>query len=75
VTPGAGSEPALIAGQVPLVEVMARLGQDRPVLHSEADLQHSFARALWELAPEIQSRFEVRQYVPGATGAEYLDLL
>lgn len=65
----------LIAGEVPLTEVMARLRQDRPVFHSEADLQHSFARVLWELAPEIQSRLEVRQYAPDAPGAEYLDLL
>ncbi|WP_328465815.1 hypothetical protein [Streptomyces sp. NBC_00448] len=65
----------LIAGEVSLPEVMARLQQDRPVFHSEADLQHSFARVLWELAPKIQSRLEVRQNAPDATGAEYLDLL
>lgn len=65
----------LIAGEVSLPEVMAKLRQDRPVFHSEADLQHGFARALWELAPKIQSRLEVRQYVPGAVGAEYLNLL
>ena len=65
----------LIAGEVSLPEVMARLQQDRPVFHSERDLQHSFARVLWELAPKIQSRLEVRQNVPDAVGAEYLDLL
>lgn len=65
----------LIAGEVSLAEVMARLQQDRPVFHSEADLQHSFARVLWELAPKIQSRLEVRQNAPDAVGAEYLDLL
>lgn len=65
----------LVAGEVPLTDVMARLRQDRPVFHSEADLQHSFARTLWELAPKIQSRLEVRQHVADATGAEYLDLL
>jgi len=65
----------LIAGEVPLTEVMARLQRDRPVFHSEADLQHSFARTLWELAPKIQSRLEVRQHAPDALGAEYLDLL
>ncbi|WP_110945521.1 hypothetical protein [Streptomyces avicenniae] len=54
---------------------MARLQQDRPVFHSERDLQHSFARVLWELAPEIESRLEVRQNAPDAVGAEYLDLL
>jgi hypothetical protein len=62
----------LIAGEVSLPEVMARLQQDRPVFHSEADLQHSFARVLWELAPKIQSRLEVRQNAPDALGAEYL---
>ncbi|MFF3561402.1 hypothetical protein ACFYXS_15315 [Streptomyces sp. NPDC002574] len=65
----------LIAGEVALTEVIARLRQDRPVFHSEADLQHSFARVLWELAPKIQSRLEVRQHVSDATGREYLDLL
>ncbi|MFI1097336.1 DUF4254 domain-containing protein [Streptomyces sp. NPDC020917] len=65
----------LIAGEVSLPEVMSRLQQARPVFHSEADLQHSFARVLWELAPKIQSRLEVRQNAPEATGAEYLDLL
>jgi hypothetical protein len=54
---------------------MARLQKDRPVFHSERDLQHSFARVLWELAPEVQSRLEVRQDAPDAAGAEYLDLL
>lgn len=68
-------EPGLIAGEVPLSKVMAKLRQDRPVFHSEADLQHSFARVLWELAPTVQSRLEVRQHAPGAVGAEYLDLL
>lgn len=68
------SEP-LIAGEVSLPEVMARLQHDRPVFHSERDLQHSFARVLWELAPKIQSRLEVRQNAPDAAGAEYLDLL
>ncbi|BBA98409.1 hypothetical protein RVR_4576 [Actinacidiphila reveromycinica] len=65
----------LIAGEVSLPEVMARLRHDRPVFHSEADLQHSFARVLWELAPEVSSRLEVRQDVPDTTGRRYLDLL
>ncbi|MEC3995254.1 hypothetical protein VSR01_17595 [Actinacidiphila sp. DG2A-62] len=65
----------LIAGEVSLPEVMARLKQDRPVFYSERDLQHSFARVLWELAPDIRSRLEVRQNAPDAVGAEYLDLL
>jgi hypothetical protein len=65
----------LIAGEVSLPEVMTRLQQDRPVFHSERDLQHSFARVLWKLAPKIEPRLEVRQNAPDATGAEYLDLL
>lgn len=36
----------LIAGEVSLPEVMTKLRQDRPVFHSERDLQHSFARIL-----------------------------
>ncbi|MET8447328.1 hypothetical protein [Streptomyces sp. NPDC005209] len=61
-----------IAGRT-VNELMHSLRRHRPVFHSEADLQHSFARVLWELAPEVHSRLEVRQ---GASGrAEYLDLL
>lgn len=52
---------------------MAHLHRDRPVFHSEADLQHSFARALWELAPAIRSRLEVPQRTADRT--ERLDLL
>jgi hypothetical protein len=64
---------AAIAGRTSLSDVMARLRGDRPVFHSEADLQHGFARVLWELAPELHSRLEVPQRVPGRS--EYLDLL
>ncbi|MGW0853795.1 hypothetical protein [Streptomyces sp. NPDC002690] len=45
------------------------------MFHSEADLQHSFARALWELVPEVQSRLEVRRPVLHGGRAEHLDLL
>ncbi|MEU6369789.1 hypothetical protein ABZ876_29650 [Streptomyces sp. NPDC046931] len=62
----------MIAGRVSLDDVMAKLGRHRPVFHSEADLQHSFARALWELAPDVHSRLEVPQRGSGKT--EYLDL-
>ncbi|SFF52474.1 hypothetical protein SAMN05216251_117130 [Actinacidiphila alni] len=65
----------LIAGEVSLPEVMAQLQQDRPVFHSERDLQHSFARVLWKMAPTVEVRLEVRQNSPEAAGAEYLDLL
>ncbi|MGW1215410.1 hypothetical protein ACWD5F_37855 [Streptomyces sp. NPDC002499] len=64
---------ALIAGQAPLDNVMAQLSQRRPVFHSEADLQHSFAQVLWQLAPEVRSRLEVPQR--GEDRTEYLDLL
>ncbi|SCE15239.1 hypothetical protein [Streptomyces sp. DvalAA-19] len=63
-----------VAGRVPLGDVIARLGRDRPVFHSEADLQHGFARALWELAPDVRSRLEVPQRTEDGR-AEYLDLL
>lgn len=63
----------LIAGEVTLTDVMARLREHRPVFHSEADLQHAFARVLWELAPQVQSRLEVGRTAAGRT--ERLDLL
>ncbi|WP_427166197.1 hypothetical protein ACQF4J_18590 [Streptomyces sp. C1-1] len=62
-----------VAGRVSLGDVIAQLGRHRPVFHSEADLQHSFARALWELSPDVHSRLEVPQRAEGK--AEYLDLL
>ncbi|MFF7274329.1 hypothetical protein [Streptomyces griseorubiginosus] len=61
-----------IAGRVSLNDVIAKLAGRRPVFHSEADLQHSFARVLWELAPDVESRLEVPQRESGR--AEYLDL-
>jgi hypothetical protein len=68
-----GSRPDLIAGQVALSEVLAVLAGVRPVFHSEADLQHAFARVLWELAPEVECRLEVRQ--ASSDDVEHLDLL
>lgn len=62
-----------IAGRASLHEVMERLRRRRPVFHSEADLQHGFARVLWELVPEVESRLEVPQRRSDRT--EYLDLL
>jgi hypothetical protein len=64
---------ATIAARTPLDDVMSKLCRSRPVFHSEADLQHGFARVLWELVPDIHSRLEVPQRVSGK--AEYLDLL
>jgi hypothetical protein len=68
-----GSATDLIAGQVELSDVLAVLARVRPVFHSEADLQHAFARVLWGLAPEVECRLEVRQTV--SKGVEHLDLL
>ncbi|MDG5803356.1 hypothetical protein P9869_11895 [Streptomyces ossamyceticus] len=62
-----------VAGQISLDDAIAQLGRCRPVFHSEADLQHSFARLLWELTPDVHSRLEVPQRHLGKT--EYLDLL
>jgi len=63
-----------VAGRVPLDEVMTRLGRRRPVFHSEADLQHGFARVVWELARDVETRLEVPQRRDSGR-AEYLDLL
>ncbi|MEU6145877.1 hypothetical protein ABZ848_36735 [Streptomyces sp. NPDC047081] len=62
-----------IAGRVSPGEAMAQLAGHRQVFHSEADLQHSFARALWELSPDVHSRLEVPQRA--GSKAEHLDLL
>ena len=43
------------------------------MFHSEADFQHAFARALWESAPDVQSRLEVPKRT--SAGTEHLDLL
>lgn len=61
----------LIAGRVPVGELMRSLGRERPVFHSEADFQHSFARALGEIDSTIQTRLEAQQ----GDAREYLDLL
>ncbi|WP_369251034.1 hypothetical protein [Streptomyces sp. R41] len=62
-----------IAGSATLDEVLACLRARRPVFHSEADLQHSFALAVGEVAPEVRCRLEVP--VRGSDASEYLDLL
>lgn len=63
---------ARIGGVIPVGDVIRHLRRERPVFHSEADLQHAFARALWQIAPELQLRLEVRQTGPRR---EHLDLL
>ncbi len=60
----------LLAGSVPLADVMARLAAARPMFHSEADFQHAFAWQLRELAPDMRVRLETRP-APGVR----LDLL
>ncbi|WP_455357093.1 hypothetical protein [Streptomyces sp. SYSU K217416] len=68
-----GSVLQVISGQIPLDDVLTQLRAHRPIFHSEADLQHGFARALWEVAPDVRSRLEMPVRRPGR--AEYLDLL
>lgn len=62
-----------IAGSATLDEVLECLRARRPVFHSEADLQHSFAVAVGEVAPEVRCRLEIP--VRGSNASEYLDLL
>lgn len=62
-----------VAGLLPLDTVMGRLAERRPVYNSEADLQHSFARTVWDLDPAIETRLEVQQSVAGKS--EHLDML
>ncbi|MGW6966438.1 hypothetical protein ACWGET_20595 [Streptomyces zaomyceticus] len=63
----------LVAGHAGLAEILACLSTRRPLFHSEADLQHSFALAVSEVAPEVRCRLEVP--VRGSGSSEYLDLL
>lgn len=67
----------MIAGRVSLESLMEELARTRPVFHSEADLQHAFARALWERDSAVQSRLEVRQALAAAKpgSSEYVDLV
>lgn len=61
----------LIAGRVPLPDVLAHLAGWRPVFHSEADLQFAFAQSVAALDSSIGVRLEVPQRGPGRT---YVDL-
>lgn len=65
--------PETIAGSVALDEVLACLRARQPAFHSEADLQHSCALAMSEIAPGVRCRLEVP--VRGSDASEYLDLL
>lgn len=65
----------MIAGTVSLEQVMEALSRKRPIFHSEADFQFSFAQAVTALAPKVECRLE-RPMLNTATGrTEYLDLL
>lgn len=64
-------EAPLVAGRLSVRQVMNALSELRPVFHSEADLQHSFDRILWETDSAIHTRLEARQ----GDHREYLDLL
>jgi hypothetical protein len=48
-----------IAGTARLDEVLTCLRARRPVFHSEADPQHSFALVVDEVAPKVRCRLEV----------------
>ncbi|MCZ7437102.1 hypothetical protein O7598_11915 [Micromonospora sp. WMMC241] len=60
----------LIAGSVPVTSVMAELGAERSLFHSEADFQHAFAWTLRQLDGDLRVRLAVRQ-----EQNEHLDLL
>ncbi|WP_201292716.1 hypothetical protein [Cellulomonas citrea] len=67
-----------VAGSADLEAVMGALALERPVFHSEADFQHAFARTLWDVAPDVRLRLEVRQDRAARTDPkrrEYVDLL
>lgn len=59
-----------IAGSLDTLEVLSDLATNRPVFHSEADLQHALAWRVHQLDPMMQVRLEV-QVQP----RKYLDLL
>jgi hypothetical protein len=61
----------LIAGRLPLPDVMAHLSARRPVFHSQADLQFAFARSVAAIDDTIRIRLEVPQR---AAHSAYVDL-
>lgn len=60
----------LLAGRVPLDDVLTRLSAVRPVFHSEADFQQAFAWEARLFDPSLRVRLETRP-APGVR----LDLL
>lgn len=55
----------LIAGRLPLPDVMEHLATQRPVFHSEADFQFTFAQAVSDLDDTIAIRLEVPRRARG----------
>ena len=47
-----------MAGSLQLDVLIQRLGQKRPVFHSEADFQHAFAWEAHQMDPDLQIRLE-----------------
>lgn len=64
-----------IAGSLDLDTVMRTLALQRPVFHSEADFQFSFAQAVQAMDPTIQCRLELPVANSKSGRTEYLDLL
>jgi hypothetical protein len=62
----------LIAGRVPMPDVMTHLAARRPVFHSEADFQFAFAQSVAALDDSIGLRLEVPQR--GEHRRTYVDL-
>ena len=52
------NQPMLLAGFMPLDDLLATLKATRPVFHSEADFQHALAWTAHQLDPRIQVRLE-----------------
>lgn len=65
----------LIAGAVPLARVMETLSSKRPIFHSEADFQFSFAQTVTALDPKVDCRLERPMRNPDTGKTDYLDLL
>lgn len=62
----------VVAGGLPLADIMAELARARRVFHSEADFQFAFSQTVSRLDPSIGLRLEVRQ--PG-DAREAVDLV
>lgn len=54
---------------------MEALSHERPIFHSEADFQFSFAQTVTSLAPKVECRLERPMLTTDTGRTEYLDLL